>query len=296
MNLRVIEMEFLKWLESIRTDYFTQFIHVINFTGDVMFFTIMLPIIYWLFSKRSGIILSLMLFTSLFFNVLLKDIFQVLRPFQAYDITSTVEQSGYSFPSGHSQHSFAFWTMLALFLRKPWFWLLSVAMIILVGFARMYSGVHYPLDVIGGWLIGILIVSLFYTLQKRNLLLRINKTVLVLGGVCCSIIGLLIYELFTQSTLDHEGVYQAAGLFLFAIVGYVLESQFVKFEIKTSIIAKIGALLVGLAGLLLIKEGIKLILPNDAWSDFLRYGLLALWTIYLAPQLFVWLNFAYRKY
>jgi len=295
MILRAIEMEFLRWLESIRTDFLTQFIHGVNFTGDVLFFTIILPIIYWLFSKRVGIILSLTIFVSLFTNTLIKDIFQILRPFKAYDMTSIVDQSGYSFPSGHAQHSFTFWISLSLFLRNRWFWLFSIVMILLVGFARMYSGVHYPLDVLAGWIIGLALVVAFYMLDKKRVLIRLNKKVIFIGGILISLCGLFVYEILTGQSLDQDGAYQAAGLVLFALVGYVLESSFIRFEIKRSILSRICAAVLGLLGLLLIKEGVKLVLPEHVWSDFIRYGLLAFWTIYVAPLLFVTFKLAYRK-
>lgn len=295
MDFRVIEVEFLKWLESLRTDELTSFFNGVNFTGDVLFFTIMLPIIYWLFSKRAGTILALTMFAGLFTNVMLKDIFHVLRPFQAFDITSTVEQGGYSFPSGHAQHSFSFWIMLALLLRNRWFWFVSIVMIVLVGFARMYSGVHYPLDIIGGWVIGALIVLLFYNMHKTNLLLRVKKSVLVVSSIVIALVAVLVYELVAGSPLDHEGAYQAAGLLIFTFIGYVLETKYVKFEIKGSGLLKFLALILGLIGLLAIKEGFKLFLPDHVWSDFLRYGLLAFWTFYIAPLLFVTFKLAYRK-
>lgn len=292
MKLRVIEMDFLKWLESIRTEPLTQFVEGINLTGDVLFFTVMLPIIYWLFSKRLGIVLALTLFASLFINVLLKDIIEIIRPFRASDLTSIVDQSGYSFPSGHAQHSFAFWVTIALFLRNRWFWLLSIFIILLVGLARMYSGVHYPLDVLGGWIVAAAIIYCIYIINKSRLLVKLNNAVLLIGAAALSLGGLVLYEAVVHQPLDQEGAYQAAGLLLFAIVGYVLESNYLKFEIKHSIIVKICTLVLGLIGLLLIKEGVKLILPEHVWSDFIRYGLLAIWTIYIAPLLFVLLRLA----
>lgn len=295
MNLRDIEVEFLKWLETFRSDALTSFVNGVNFTGDVLFFTIMLPIIYWLFSKRAGIILALTMFVSLFTNVILKDLFQVLRPFQAYDISSTIEQGGYSFPSGHAQHSFSFWMMIALLLRNRWFWLVSIVMIVLVGFARMYSGVHFPLDILGGWAIGTIVVLIFYQIHKTNLLLRLRKSLLVASASVLALLAIAVYELIAGTPLDHEGAYQAAGLLIFTLIGYVLENRYIKFEIKGSILLKLFALILGVIGLLAIKEGFKLILPDHVWSDFIRYGLLAFWTFYIAPLLFITFKLAYRK-
>ena len=63
------------------------------------------------------------------------------------------EPMGYSFPSGHSLVSFAFFGALALFAapRRWWYFLAAAVPIAAIGFSRVYLGMHYPSDVLGGW-------------------------------------------------------------------------------------------------------------------------------------------------
>jgi undecaprenyl-diphosphatase len=79
------------------------------------------------------------------------------RPFVAYDITPLVEQSANaSFPSGHATFFFTLATLaLICFGKRFGGWAFAIA--ILIGLARIYAGVHYPLDIIGGAAIGILV-------------------------------------------------------------------------------------------------------------------------------------------
>lgn len=92
------------------------------------------------------------------FNPLLKWLFQRQRP----DVHRLIEETGYSFPSGHSMGSFIFYGMLAYFL---FFFFKSRIMktinviflfffIMMIGTSRIYLGVHYPSDVLAGFAAG----------------------------------------------------------------------------------------------------------------------------------------------
>jgi undecaprenyl-diphosphatase len=89
-------------------------------------------------------------------NVVLKEWFQRTRP----DLHRLISISGYSFPSGHSMEAFALygvisflvWHHLSTRLARILVVLCSTFMILMIGISRIYLGVHYPSDVIGGYL------------------------------------------------------------------------------------------------------------------------------------------------
>ena len=92
-------------------------------------------------------------------NEVLKAFFQRSRP----DIEHLVEAGGYSFPSGHAMISAAFYGMLGYLLwlnlrdhsRPLWYvWPLALLLVFSIGLSRIYLGVHFPSDVIGGFAAG----------------------------------------------------------------------------------------------------------------------------------------------
>jgi undecaprenyl-diphosphatase len=91
------------------------------------------------------------------------------RPFVAYDITPLVEQTANaSFPSGHATLFFTIATLIYIcFGRRFGGWAFAIAT--LIGVARVYAGVHYPLDIIGGASIGILVPFAVRMLLKPEL-------------------------------------------------------------------------------------------------------------------------------
>ena len=94
-----------------------------------------------------------------------------------------VTERGYSFPSGHSALSTVAYGILALLVihsdlprsLKRAIVAALVVLILLVGLSRVYLGVHYPSDVLGGWLSGTAIVLLFEALVRSRLSPRISR-------------------------------------------------------------------------------------------------------------------------
>jgi membrane-associated phospholipid phosphatase len=94
------------------------------------------------------------------------------------DLLVKIRQSDvgrHGFPSGHVMLITVVWIGMALFFNKRWLWVLSVLLVALTIISRMYLGVHYLGDVIGGLLLGILTVLIFSILFKKlNLIKRVS--------------------------------------------------------------------------------------------------------------------------
>jgi len=135
---------------------------VITYIGSgyayIVFAPLLLAALFWWRRWREGFSLTICLAGAAVLNFLLKHLFERARP----DAFKVVSESGYSFPSGHAMVSLCFYGMIAYIwgrkmpttARRMMLYGMTAAMIMAVGFSRIYLGVHYPSDVLGGYAAG----------------------------------------------------------------------------------------------------------------------------------------------
>jgi undecaprenyl-diphosphatase len=87
------------------------------------------------------------------------------RPFEAYGFAPLISESGSSFPSAHAAWFFAL-ALVVWYSNRTWGWWFF-ALATLMGIARIYAGVHWPLDILGGAVIGIASAWFVHWLLKR---------------------------------------------------------------------------------------------------------------------------------
>ena len=122
--------------------------------GGSMSFLLVLPLLFWCVDYNLGVRLTVLCCTSGFCNFFLKDLFSQPRPFILDPGVGIGTARGYSMPSGHAQGSLVLWGSIALWVRKNWCWVLVAIVVTFIGFSRVYLGVHWPTDVIAGWVAG----------------------------------------------------------------------------------------------------------------------------------------------
>lgn len=122
--------------------------------------------------KKVGIPVSIAVIFSETVNIILKNIFARQRP----NILQLVNETSYSFPSGHTMVNASIYTMLAILAikyienKKLKFFLVLICVIfpLIIGFSRIYLGVHYFTDVLGGLLLGFSVSVVTYVLLKKD--------------------------------------------------------------------------------------------------------------------------------
>ncbi|MGN0274294.1 MAG: phosphatase PAP2 family protein [Chordicoccus sp.] len=155
------EMQFLLWLQNhMRSDILNHiFVFITNFFGQAGIFWIAAAVLLLLFKKTrpAGIACAIALAVQgVLINLVIKPIVARPRPYDACSllIPLVTRLKDYSFPSGHTGCAFSAAIVMAKMLPKK-IGVPAVIIACLLGFSRMYVGVHYPTDVLAGALIGI---------------------------------------------------------------------------------------------------------------------------------------------
>lgn len=153
-----------------RSDFLTAVLIPITYMGNWQTITFLCIIFLLLPGSRMrlGIPLSMAASLSAILQKLLKSLFQRERPDVLLHL---IEQGGHSFPSGHSMTGLIFYGFLIFLCRRQVknrtvsnvITILLSSLIFLIGFSRIYLGVHYPSDVLGGWAIGSFILLILTT-------------------------------------------------------------------------------------------------------------------------------------
>lgn len=164
-----MEEGILLWIQNnVRNDILTPIFMIITTLGNGGFIWIAGSIMMLISKKIRNIgVMSLvaLAFSVLIDNIILKNLIARIRPYDVIaGLTSLIgNQNDFSFPSGHTGSSFAVAVVMFCGLSKK-IGVPALVFAFLMGFSRLYVGVHYPSDVICGALIGTGIAVLTYCL------------------------------------------------------------------------------------------------------------------------------------
>lgn len=272
------DTSFIVWVQQFAEPWLTNLFLGITSLGSMEYYIVAIPAIYWLIDKHLGFRFALLLIFSAYTNSGLKYRFAAPRP--PLELRLTV-QDGYSFPSGHAQGSTVFWGFLAMYIKKPWAWVGAVVMAGLISFSRIYLGVHYPIDIIGGIALGILLLWGYHKLRHRFDPLRVSFKIWVLESLGAALLLYLIHP-----TGDGP---MTVGFMLGALLGYGLDVRTIDFSPKGSLGSNIAKMVLGITGLLglrIILRPVTNLLPGTL-GDVVRYTFIGFWAAYGAPYLFV---------
>jgi len=253
----------------------------ITVLGTEGFYMLLLPVLVWCLDKKLGLQVALLVLSSTYVNEALKALFQSPRP-DPEIVRWVVSAGGWGFPSGHAQTTTALFGFLVLRLRpRRWataLWLVPP----LVSLSRVYLGVHYPHDVVGGILVGLALVALSHWVLEG----RVARWWERLGsGEQVGLLGLATVGLAVLNLSSHAVT--AMGALLGVGCGALWERRAVCTVVGTSVGKQALKLAAGLVFLLLLYGLGKLLLPDISALRFLRYAILGAGAMGVMPWLFL---------
>ena len=160
-------MAVMQFLVDHRNVLLTKLFLLASFAGQVEGYILIVTLIYVMFDKTLAVRLAVLLLLTMCLNHVLKITIKNPRPFvhegtylQKWAVSTENAKAiatEYSTPSGHAMAGSAFYSYLYAFVENPVVRVIAVLAILATGFSRPYLGVHYPGDILIGWVIGLLV-------------------------------------------------------------------------------------------------------------------------------------------
>lgn len=288
-----------------------------SFLGSEYFFMFFLPLIYWCVDAGLGIRIGLILLFSNGLNDILKMAMHGPRPYWvSASVRGLASETGFGVPSGHSQTAAGVWGMMAARISRTWAWVAAAGVVLLIGLSRLYLGVHFPHDVLLGWLLGGLTLWAFLKLWEpvaaRLKQMTLGSQVLIAFAVSLAMVlvaALVVYlsrnfvlpvDWIVNATRDGneapnpltlEGILTAAGTLFGLSAGLAWIASRGGWQVSGPVAKRALCFVVGVVGVAFCYFGLKLLFPHDdnlvSWVfRYVRYALLGAWVSAGAPWVF----------
>ncbi|WP_408069643.1 phosphatase PAP2 family protein [Butyrivibrio sp. JL13D10] len=262
------EPQLMGWLQNTFGETGSGFISHFSAFGEEAVFILVLGFLYWCYDKRFAIYIGTNVVVGGTLNPLIKNVALRLRPYMVHENIQCfrplgkseplddVSAQGYSFPSAHSMNAATVYGSIAGYMRKRIATIIAVILTILVGISRVVVGVHYPTDVLTGWVAGVAIVFIIPFIYEKA------------GEERRSLIN-FIFFLFSSIGFFYcktDDYYTAMGVMAGFYLAIEFEKRFVNFE-ETRIPVEIIMRIVGGAAFYLI---LNLLLKLPFSQEFLK--------------------------
>lgn len=295
-------MEFLYFLESLRSPWLNEFMLLITQLGDEIAFLVTALILFWCVDKKRGYYILSVGFLGTLANQFMKLFFRNPRPWVLDQNFTILEQardgaSGYSFPSGHTQSSVGTFGGIAYTFKNRWIRIIAIIIAVLVPFSRMYIGVHTPLDVLVAAAMAVALILLLQPVFCGNNGRYIPVVFCVMTILAVAFLCYVEYYPFPTDIDEHnllsgiKNAYTLLGALLGLLVVYIVDEKWIQFPTKAVWWVQILKVVFGLGAVLLVKSGLKVpinALFGTSIGTAVRYFLIVIVAGIIWPLSFRW--------
>lgn len=278
-------LDFLLLLQNMRSPVGDVLFTALSWLGSETAYMLLLTFVYLCVSHRFGFQLFVIFLATAFLNGELKLWVYTARPFVAHPglihPLYVASAEGPSFPSGHVQNAAAVWGLMAVRTRDVRARIAMVALVVLIGFSRLYLGLHWPADVIGALFVGGGVV-VAYLLVVGGLAQRTANTSPAVWAVTAAMgSGLML-----AAGAEVSVCVQSAGALLGAVLGYLLLEAHGGYCERANPLGQVAKMVAAMAVLMGVRVVLKVLLGASDPVTFLRYALIGFTCSYVLPAMF----------
>jgi len=271
-----MQLEIIKFIQQIANPFWDMFFTIVSILGEEFFLIALLGLIYWCVDKKLGYKVGFLYVLNAPLNFILKAAFNAPRPIGSEGIRTIYEgtATGSSFPSGHSQLGGGLFYFLFNNSKQKILKTLFLIISVLIPISRLYLGVHFPIDVVVGFALGVMMVYLSGWIFEK---LYENHTVWMLLFAAPPLAYCLI-------TGNQDG-FKMTGLIIAFVIGLVIEKRYINFSVQAKPVAQVIKYACGVAAVLALRSGLKAVLPVNVWSGFIRYFIIGIFVTVVYPYI-----------
>jgi glycerophosphoryl diester phosphodiesterase len=254
--------------------------------GDQVFYFAALPALYWCVDKKTAVSIGAVFLVSTILNAIVKQVYLNPRPnpdllaAPIRELYNTYAPKSPGFPSGHTQGAAAFWGAAMIFTRNKIVIAIGAALIILVPYSRLYLGVHYPGDVLGGYLLGGITLAVMAPLMFRYEKKEMRADDRVVPALLAVLPWIIYWWMPVMFLLEMMSV--LAGL----AAGLILAKNRIVFSEKNRPLAQFVKIATGMFGIGLVFLAGTISWSSPAAAGFTRYWIMGFWITFIAPLMF----------
>jgi sphingosine-1-phosphate phosphatase 2 len=270
----------IEWLQTFSNSTLDSIVVFISELANEKFYMIFLPLLYWCINQSVGLQVISVFLVSVWINVFTKDALLLPRPFWVEEGVRQLHKEtnlGYGFPSGHVMGATTIWGYFIFRHKKLLLSIIGVFIIVLIALSRLYLGVHYLTDVIGGLVMALIILGVFFLFDDK-----VQKLISGKKGIKMLLSTLPLLLLTIYRTPDS---FKLVGTLIGLLFGYTLLGERYRYTVNVPLVWQIIKIVTGFSLLILLQTVTALFLINGL-GQIVRYAVIGFFATGVIPYLF----------